>query len=285
MSGKKKLLASFSGGLTSAFMAKWLLDNCAGEYEILPVFANTGQEHEKTLEFVNACDRHFGFNTVWVEAVVYHGERRGSTHRVVTFETASRKGEPFEDMIRKYGIPNKAWPQCTRELKLRPIRSYADSIGWTDYFTAIGIRTDEARRVSSSAEASKIIYPLIDMIPTDKQDVNAWWEQQPFTLGLQEHQGNCTWCWKKSLNKHMRLIQESPEIYEFPRRMEKLYGLAGTNPNGLPRVFFRENRSTDDLFALADLLKAEASRQSSLFDMDANNGCAESCEIFTMERQ
>ena len=30
------------------------------------VFANTGQEHDKTLDFVNNCDKHLGFNTTYL---------------------------------------------------------------------------------------------------------------------------------------------------------------------------------------------------------------------------
>ena len=67
-------------------------------------FANTGQEHEKTLEFINNCDMHFGFNTVWIEAVTHPNKKKASTAKVVNFETASRKGEPF-GVISKYGIP------------------------------------------------------------------------------------------------------------------------------------------------------------------------------------
>lgn len=128
MREKKRLLASFSGGKTSAFMTKWLLDNKSEEYDIKVVFANTGEEHVKTLEFVHVCDQAFGFGTVWIEAI--QRERgKSSGHRIVTFETASRNGEPFEAMIGKYGIPNTSFPHCTRELKLNPIKSYLASIG------------------------------------------------------------------------------------------------------------------------------------------------------------
>lgn len=279
---KPRLYASFSGGRTSAFMTKWILDNLADQYEIIVLFANTGEEHEKTLDFVHNCDVHFGFNTVWLEADVRHGEKKSTAHRVVSFDSASRQGEPFEEMIRKYGIPNKSWPQCTRELKLNPIKSYLRSIGWSDCTAAVGIRTDETRRVNAKAVEERIIYPLIDLCPMDKQDVLAWWEDQPFDLEIQEHQGNCKWCWKKSLAKHIRLVKESPEVFDFPRRMERLYGMAGTNPNGQPRVFFREERSTDDLFALAAEADALAARQLSL-NLDSGS-CAESCELYPMEQ-
>lgn len=282
---KPKLLASFSGGRTSGVMTKWLLDNKADEYDIKVVFANTGQEHERTLDFVHQCDREFGFGLTWVEADVDPRPGVGTAHRVVRYSTASRNGEPFEAVIRKYGIPNKKWPHCTRETKLNPIKSYLRSIGWDDYYTAIGIRMDERRRVQETG--GRIIYPLIDWHPMDKQDVNAWWEEQSFNLDLYPHQGNCTWCWKKSLGKHIALIGESPEIFDFPRRMEREYGMAGAAPEGqqrIKRVFFRGNRSTDDLFALRAELAGPLGPLSQIpLDFDADAGCSESCEVFDTE--
>lgn len=281
---KKKLLASFSGGRTSAYMTKWLIDNKLEEYEILVVFANTGEEHEKTLEFVKRCDDTFGFNVVWVESVPKE-QGKSSGHKVVSFESAARNGEPFEAMIGRYGIPNSSYPHCTRELKLNPIKSYLKSIGWEigDYETAIGIRTDEMRRVSRKAEAKNIIYPLVDMIATDKQDVNDWFEEQPFNLDLLEHQGNCKWCWKKSFAKHFRLISESPEIYDFPRRMEAEHGRTGAGASvGEPRVFFRMATSTIQLFKHAEIGRVVQVDKRQM-DLDFNGGCTESCELFTME--
>jgi hypothetical protein len=297
---KTRLLASFSGGLTSAFMTKWLLDNCADEYEILPVFANTGQENEQTLEFVRRCDEAWGLNVVWVEAVVHHEERKASTHRIVTFETASRNGEPFEEAIKKYGVPNVDFQPCNRELKWNAMDSYMESIGWfkSDYVNAIGIRADEARRVDEKKSGlTNFVYPLIDWWPTDKQDINTFWEDQPFRLQLQEHEGNCKWCFKKSDKKQFRLISERPWIYDFPRRMEQLYGFHGgpyygnPPPGAKPRKIFRQNRSTDELFAQAKALgvtpfipireiRSHAARQ---LEMDLDAGCSESCEPYPMQ--
>jgi 3'-phosphoadenosine 5'-phosphosulfate sulfotransferase (PAPS reductase)/FAD synthetase len=286
---KPRLKISFSGGRTSGFMTKYILDNYSDKYEIVVTFANTGQEHESTLKFVHDCDNHFGFNTVWLEAEVYHNERKGSGHKIVTYETASRNGAPYEEVIKKYGIPNMIFQPCNRELKLNPMNSYLDSIGWESgsYFTAIGIRADETRRVSVKAGVQKIVYPLIDWLPTDKQDVNDWWDDQDFNLELLEHQGNCTWCWKKSLNKHIRLIKENPEFYDFPRRMEATYGFHGSPCYGVPkegvsaRVFFRNYRSTNDLFALA--AESEINPNGLPTNRDVDGGCSESCEVYTTE--
>lgn len=218
-------------------MARLLLDNCADKFDLRWLFANTGQEHEETLRFVDRCDKAWGMNIVWLEAEVVDGQRKASGYRVVSFDTASRDGRPFEDVIRKYGIPNKAYPHCTRELKANPMAAYAKAHGaGREVFMAIGLRADEIDRIAGNAKKKGIIYPLISMFPTMKYEVNAWWDKQPFTLNLPEHHGNCLWCWKKSGRKHGRLLREMPGIYEFPARMEREYGMVGVETGGGARV-------------------------------------------------
>lgn len=265
------LVVSFSGGKSSAYLARRLQQAYPGP--LLYLFANTGQEKEETLEFIKNCEAHWGIPLVWLEAEM-NARGIGTRHRVVSFETASRDGRPFEEMIAKYGIPNKSYPHCTRELKLAPMNSYLREIGVTDPLYAIGIRADEPKRLRKDAEKVGIVYPPAHWFPVDKQDVIAWWEDQPFALRLSEHEGNCSWCWKKSLSKHLRLIGEAPHIFDFPRRMEEEHAM--TNARHGRRVFFRENRSTDDLF----LLHAETGTPlSSLPDVEVDGGCSESCDI------
>lgn len=268
-----RMWISVSGGRTSMMMARKLKIACTTA-ELVFVFANTGQEHEKTLEFVDRCDREWGLGIVWVEAIVHPG-RKGCTHKVVNFDTASRAGEPFEAVISKYGIPNKSYPHCNRELKLNPMRSYISSIGWRDAPVAIGIRVDEPNRLRSDAEDAGILYPLAHWWPTDKDEVLAWWESQTFDLQIQEREGNCKWCWKKSEKKHFANIASNPEWYDFPRRMETKYSRA--KPDRGQQVFFRGALSTDDLFRHYHAVEFDSRY---LAGSEETGNCSESCEAF-----
>lgn len=248
---KKKLLISFSGGRTSAFMTKYILENKADDYDTIVVFANTGKEREETLEFVRDCDLYFGFNTVWIEAVTNPVHKKGVTAKVVSFDTASRAGEPFEAMIQKHGIPNPAEPHCTRELKKYAIRAYARSIGWKDYKTAIGIRIDEAGRVSKERQKEKLVYPLIEWIPITKIDINRFWSEQKFDLILKSYEGNCDCCWKKSFRKLYTLAKEKPEMFEWWEKMEKKYEnfipVTKVKMQGQTKRFFRTKKTVADI--------------------------------------
>lgn len=285
------LLIAFSGGRTSAYMTKWLTENKQNNFDNIEiVFANTGQEYEETLEFVNRCDKEFNLGVVWVEASVSVKHGKGTGFKIVDFVTASRNGEPYENVIKKFGIPNQSHPICTRELKLRPIQSYLKSKGWKkkDYVTALGIRCDEAHRISSRCEEDRIIYPLIEYHPMDKPTINWWWKQQDFDLNLPEHKGNCSWCWKKSKRKLLTLAKEDQGIFEFPNRMEQYYGRVGAEfrkenaSDRNNRVFFRGNQSTIEL--LYEATQPFTAFTDKNYDynayMDDPNGCTESCEIF-----
>lgn len=283
---KKKLLVSFSGGETSAYMAQWLWNHKQDEFDMVFVFANTGQENEETLLFVEKCSKQFGFPVHWVESVVHHGKRKGTTHKVVDFKTASRNGEPFEEIITKYGIPNQAFPHCTRETKLNPITSFTkDYFGTRKYYTAIGIRIDEADRMNAKAKERRLIYPLIskDYIPMTKPKINFWWQQQPFRLQLKGYQGNCKTCWKKSDKKLFLIANENPEWFNFMNRMEEKYPRIGAefkkDPECVDRVFFRKNRSVKDIMNEAQGFDGKVLDDSDVYDMDLVGG--ESCEVWS----
>ncbi|WP_019997301.1 adenine nucleotide alpha hydrolase family protein [Aureimonas ureilytica] len=298
---ERRLLISFSGGETSAMMTKLIHERWAERYDrIVTVFANTGQENEETLRFVQQCDDAFGWGVVWLEALVDPEAGKGTKHRIVSFATADRAGGVFEDMIAKFGIPGPGFFHCTRELKERPITSYVRSIGWEagSYDTAIGIRADEIDRVNRDHRAKRFVYPMADW-RLRKIDVNEFWASQPplsrlelnpspFRLNLKGYQGNCWWCWKKSLRKHLTIMQETPEAFDFPERMEAKYSMAGSNPRNEPKRFFRERRTVADLRHLAATTQFEPASddareyQTDLFSplaLDLGGDCDEGCEV------
>lgn len=292
---KEKLLISFSGGRTSAYMTWWLLNNMKPKYEMIVVFANTGKEREETLQFVNNCDINFNFNTIWIEASVNKVNNKGTTHVITNFNDAKRNGEPFEDVISKYGIPNQTAPHCSRELKKQPISSYAKSIGWKKYYTALGIRSDEPKRLDwASKRKNKFIY-FAELFYVTKSDVNNFWSKQSFDLKLKSYEGNCDLCWKKGLRKLMTIVKENPEFAEWWREMDKKYSMftpkSRENKAKPPYKFFRDNMTIDDIIeeskfdfipSVDESKEIDKYKQMALFDtyLDTNNGCVESCEIW-----
>ena len=124
-----------------------------------------------------------------------------------------------------------------------------------------------------------LFYPLFAW-DVDKQDVNDFWESMPFTLELEEHQGNCATCWKKSDKKLWLLAVEEPEKFNFMRRTEKQYQDVKPNNNGVRRTFFRRNRSTEDILNEAKDYDATTLRKMIGYKDDQDSGCSESCEAY-----
>lgn len=283
---KKKLLISFSGGETSGFMLKWCLDNLSEEYEMIVVFANTGMEDEKTLEFVERCSLEFSIPIYWVESrckddfgVPYTEKGWSVRHKLVDFKTASRKGEPFEELISMLGIPSTNAPFCSFQLKKYAIEDFLSSIGWKDYWIAIGIRSDEGDRMNENFKKLKILYPLISLIPTTKNMVKDWWKQQPFRLEVEVGFGNCGMCWKKDVKTLCSNYKRRPEAFDWWQDMTDKYGYLNPRETDLlpPFNFYRKNLSPKDIKELSKL----SEQQLDLFSEDNYlNGCGESCEAF-----
>jgi len=200
---------SFSGGRSSAMMAKIMIDNYPKD-ELIFTFANTGKEMPETLDFVNECDKAWNLNVVWIE---YCPENE---FKVVNYETASRDGEPFEDVIQKRNIvPNLHRRFCTTELKIRPMAKYLRSIGVDYWDAAIGIRKDEPNRYHKMKNAVKkdrwdYLFPLWDFNVT-KHDVLNFWNQQTFDLKIPSEHGNCDFCFLKGLKKKIAQAHLMPE--------------------------------------------------------------------------
>jgi len=281
---KPRLAISFSGGRSSAVMLWLCLSRYSATHDILITFSNTGCEHPATLDFVDAVDRHFtGGRVVWIEPV-FHSGRKGPTAKIVDYETASRNGEPFRAAIEKHGIFCRTHPSCTSRLKEEPMISHRRAVGWGPgtYDVAIGIRADEADRMSPKRREKRFIYPLVSGGWTKKR-VNNFMANFDWDLKLPSDAfGNCVWCWKKSTRKLMTVALNDPRAFDFPAEMERKHGWKSNGkPNKEPRVFFRGRLSAHDIIDKAVMEDFEEYRDALPFDpsLDVGEGCGESCEV------
>jgi hypothetical protein len=282
---KKNLLISFSGGRTSAYMTHLMLKelNYQDKYNIQVVFANTGKEHEGTLEFVERCSKEWGIDIVWIEST--HKNDQGDLHstkgwrvghKVVDFKTASRNGEPFEEMMSVLGIPCSAAPFCSDQLKRKSIESYLKEIGFKKFYKAIGIRSDEIDRVNEKYKEKRILYPLITDKATTKVDIKQWWKNNTFDLSIPENLGNCDVCWKKSFSVLASIAKDEPSRFDWwEDQKEKYKDKSRTKKDNVS--FYRGGKTKEDIFDMVDKSEEEVKEIQLKFKLD---GCSESCEVY-----
>lgn len=215
---------AFSGGRTSAYMLWRFLQSNDGK---IPkgshvLFANTGKEHEETLKFVKKCSEEWGVDIVWLEYNCVDGK---NSFDVVDFDSASRDGQPFERMIKKYkSLPNLLMRSCTGVLKIQTCEKYLKSVGFDGYNEGMisGIRFDEQRR---AAKFERHRVPLVCEKIT-KSDVLNFWAKNSFDLNLtisggETTLGNCDLCFNKKLSTLQSIIREEPSRVIWWARMEK----------------------------------------------------------------
>lgn len=203
---------SFSGGRTSGYMLRMILDAWGGA---MPeggyvLFANTGKEHPATLDFVHEIETRWCPIT-WIEY------RADAPHwAAVNYQTADRTGIHFANMIRKkQRLPSPPQRFCTSELKVKPMESFMRSLGLEDFVCIMGIRADEPRRVAKirGKQDRELVIPLADAKVTEDQ-VLAFWKESAFDLPWphdQKYFGNCDLCFLKSHHRIRHVLQEMPQ--------------------------------------------------------------------------
>ncbi len=203
-------LISFSGGRTSGYLLKHVIDAYGGALpdHIKVAFANTGREHEATLDFVRDCSTHWGVDIPWLEYATQ------APHRtiIVDHATAARAGEPFDAVIRQERmLPNPIARLCTKNLKVKRLEAYARHwLGWKKWTSVVGLRSEEAR-------AARIVsgrYLPLKEAGVVKSDVLKFWQSQPFDLSLPVDEdgetvwGNCDLCFlfgRKKIEARLKL--------------------------------------------------------------------------------
>lgn len=199
---------NFSGGRTSAYMAKKLIDE---NKNYIITFQNTGKELPQTLDFINECNQRWNLNIIWLEY------RYGNNFEIVTYETASRDGRPFNEAIahNKNFLPNQRMRYCTTMLKIETLKRYLKSIGIKEYTSYNGIRYDEPRRWAKIKNSDlDIELPLVKWKIT-KNDVLEFWKNQDFDLKLNEPYGNCDCCFLKGKGKLAIIAKEKPDLFNW----------------------------------------------------------------------
>jgi 3'-phosphoadenosine 5'-phosphosulfate sulfotransferase (PAPS reductase)/FAD synthetase len=237
---------SFSGGRTSGYMLWRILQAHGGTLpdDVVVVFANTGKEMPETLDFVEECRQRWSVPIVWLEY------RSKAQVAVVTYETASRNGEPFADVIKDRNfLPNPVARFCTAEMKVKTILRYMRSIGMPEYQCAVGLRADEQRRVakvradpSGGSGGVDRVVPLADA-GVSAEMVGDFWRRADFDLRLpnmngKTMHGNCDLCFLKGGEQILSLIRENPSRAKWWIAMENSI----TNATVVNGGMFRSDR-------------------------------------------
>lgn len=285
----KNIFASISAGYSSVMMAiklkEWYPD-----HNIIFGMANTSKEREESLVFMNECDLHYGLNMAWIEAQ-FHKKGKGVTYKIVSFKDLKRNGEIFEDGIKKFGIPSTINKWCNRDMKLVPLKKYADSVfGLNNYSIAVGLRVDELDRVRKDYKKNNVFYPLMDR-NISKVERNKFWNEQPIKISIPAFKGNCDLCFEKSNRKLMTIINEEPNKAIWWDKMIKQYsnikieGKPAYNDlleenNGM--TFYRKYKSIEDLIEMAKNPFSKATDEyiyeNDLFDSESD--CGSGCQVF-----
>jgi 3'-phosphoadenosine 5'-phosphosulfate sulfotransferase (PAPS reductase)/FAD synthetase len=215
---------SFSGGRTSAYMLWRVLESNGGLPDEAKVcFANTGKEDEATLRFVNRCSKEWDVPITWLEY-------RPDGFVIVSYETASRCGEPFEKLIEKKNyLPNTFARFCTSELKINIIKKYMKNIGMEEFVTFVGIRADEPRRVAKMKDNKDEKHTPLASAGVGNADVLSFWEKQVFNLETVTVKGNsllsnCDLCFLKKPSHLLSLVKDEPQRAVWWASMEQKIG-------------------------------------------------------------
>ena len=246
---------SFSGGRTSGFMLNKIIQANNGlPGNAVITFANTGREMPETLDFVKECGEKWGVDIVWVE---YDPDKK---YKKVSYETASRDGTPFFELIKKYNrLPNARQRWCTGKLKIRSTNAYLKDIGWDTWHNAIGIRLDEAHRAKpNELKYIKNWHPIVDACDVNL-DVQRFWQSSNFDLRLdlvngKTIGGNCDFCFLKSEATLAAMYRSFPERGKWWADREEDTGQDFKKGKTFSNLFDFVERQSDWIFDDEDFL-------------------------------
>ena len=274
--GSLFLIVLVSGGRSSAMMARHIQTSKKyKDYEKLYVFCNTGMERPETINFLKDIVKFWNIPLNIIEGVYSDLAGVGVKSKLVDFDTLDMTGRVFSEAIGQLnkhkwtGVPNTATPYCSDHLKTLVSHDFARKIfGTTKYIKAIGYRKEDMPKRVTLYELSqdkKRIAPLLTDFdqPISQRDLNVFFDNEQFKLGIHSKLGNCELCWKKSERNLIESIQFGTRFIDWHKEHELKYG----------NMFFRNNLSITDLVKIA-----ESGTQTNLLqnfdDMDQSCVCS-----------
>lgn len=289
LENNNNIFCTVSAGYSSVLMAikikEWFPN-----HNVLYAMANTSKEREESLDFMNEVDKYYNLNVNYIEAKFNKKRGKGVDFKIVDFKDLKRNGEIFEEGIKKFGIPCKINKWCNRDMKIVPLKKFADSIfGLDNYSIAVGMRVDEIDRIGENYKINNTFYPLFDN-NIDTKYRNKFWKEQPIQITIPAFKGNCDMCFEKSNRKLMTILKEEQNIVNWWDEMIKKYSQIPIEEKPAYNIyaenggmnFFRSNNSVEDLVKLAEQPFSRATDEyiyeSDLFDLEGD--CGSGCQVF-----
>ena len=275
-----KKVVSFSGGRTSAYLCKLMIEGF-GRENVDFVYMDTGAEHPKTYEFIRNVNAEFKLNLVCLRIEFSDTLGVGNSYNEVSIDNIKYDLNPFSEMMIKYGSPYIGGMFCTDRMKLTSFKKYCDNAyGKNNYETWLGIRSDEPNRLTSK----KGIRYMAEITDAEKGDVLDFWSEMPFDLEIPEWLGNCVFCPKKSNLKLAAAQRDEPELYL--QWLDMLYSdtVRVDDKTGHWSKMYRGNQSLEQLIATFDGSTGDEIKGRIRGSKSTETGsCSESCEVFVCE--
>jgi hypothetical protein len=224
---ERPAVINFSGGRSSGFMLHKILESYGGNLpeDIKVIFCNTGLEHHETYEFIHRIGQEW-CPVVWLEYTLTPEGKPFYTK--VSYETASREGEPFTKLIaKKKYLPNPVARICTVNMKITTVQKYMRHVyGMTEWNRVLGLRSEETKRVSRMRLMEDVSMPMADAGDT-KEDVIKFWDGHGLDLRLPLRGNilsNCVGCYLKSYQSLEEISRYDPSHFTWWIETEKHTG-------------------------------------------------------------
>lgn len=279
-----KKVVSFSGGRTSAYLVVTAIEEFGAD-NVDVVSMDTGAEHPMTYEFMRQFHAYileiYGIEITYLRTDFSTALGEGNKYHILKIDEIGSDLKPFQEMIKKYGVPYIGGMFCTDRMKLVPFTKHCqEKYGRGNYETWLGIRADEPKRLTPK----KGIRYLAEISDFEKEDVLDFWSGMPFDLDIPEWLGNCVFCPKKSNLKLAAAQRDEPELYH--NFLEMIYGnnVRHDNKTGHYSKMYRGKKSLEQVIAMFDGSTGNEIKSRIRGTKATNTGsCSESCEVFVCE--